>query len=439
MKVLSVCHNHPDLSPGGAEIYAYELFQEMRGRPDVEAIFMARAQATDLHAQNKLGAMDGDPQQLLVDVGDFDYFMGEARSKTTLVEHLADYIHRLQPDVVHFQHTLHLGYDMVRMVRAILPRTPILYTLHEMVPICAANGHMVRVGTGELCQAATPRQCARCFPHQVPHRFSLRKRFIQQSLAPVDLFLAPSEFLRQRFIEWGIAPERIRLHDYGRSLQAPTPARDLPPGGTRSSFGFFGQLIRDKGLLPLLDAMLRLESQGADQLHLFLHGANLEREPAAFQEAFRQRLDEVAGVNVTMIGEYRPPELPKLMRSIDWVVVPSIWWENSPLVIQEAFMHRRPVITSDIGGMAEKVDHEVSGLHFRCGDPVSLAATMLRAAQEEGLWERLRGGVPVIPDVRTAVDEHLEFYRQLLAARAAGPAPAPPAVLPELEPGAEHA
>ena len=60
------------------------------------------------------------------------------------------------------------------------------------------------------------------------------------------------------------------------------------------------------------------------------------------------------------------------MAEIDWVVVPSIWWENSPLVIQEAFLHGRPVICSDIGGMAEKVEHEVNGLHFRVGDHAAL-------------------------------------------------------------------
>ena len=67
------------------------------------------------------------------------------------------------------------------------------------------------------------------------------------------------------------------------------------------------------------------------------------------------------------------------MASVDWVVVPSIWWENSPLVIQEAFLHGRPVICSDIGGMAEKVDDGVNGLHFRTGDPRSLAQAIRRA------------------------------------------------------------
>ena len=68
----------------------------------------------------------------------------------------------------------------------------------------------------------------------------------------------------------------------------------------------------------------------------------------------------------------------QIMADVEWVVVPSIWWENSPLVIQEAFAHGRPVICSDIGGMAEKVADGVSGLHFRVNDPVSLADTIRR-------------------------------------------------------------
>jgi hypothetical protein len=72
------------------------------------------------------------------------------------------------------------------------------------------------------------------------------------------------------------------------------------------------------------------------------------------------------------------------MGDVDWVVVPSVWWENSPLVIQEAFQRGRPVICSDIGGMAEKVADGVDGLHFRAGDPEALAATIARAATDPG-------------------------------------------------------
>jgi glycosyltransferase involved in cell wall biosynthesis len=99
------------------------------------------------------------------------------------------------------------------------------------------------------------------------------------------------------------------------------------------------------------------------------------------------------------------------MDDIDWVVVPSIWWENSPLVIQEAFMYGRPVICSDIGGMAEKVTDGVNGLHFRAGNPRSLADVMTRAAGDRELWAKLSSAPP--PDY--SMVNHASTLRQLYA------------------------
>src|SRR6185503_11624350 len=103
-----------------------------------------------------------------------------------------------------------------------------------------------------------------------------------------------------------------------------------------------------------------------------------------FQQEFMDLLEESSD-SVFLAGRYDNRDLPSLMEKVDWVVVPSRWWENSPLVIQEAFAHGRPVISSDIGGMAERVVHGVNGLHFRVGDPVSLAGTIGAAVREEGL------------------------------------------------------
>ena len=79
--------------------------------------------------------------------------------------------------------------------------------------------------------------------------------------------------------------------------------------------------------------------------------------------------------------------MAKLLGAVDWVITPSIWWENAPLVIQEAFQQRRPVICSDIGGMAEAVTNGHDGLHFRTGDSADLARVMRRAMTESSLWE----------------------------------------------------
>jgi glycosyltransferase involved in cell wall biosynthesis len=104
------------------------------------------------------------------------------------------------------------------------------------------------------------------------------------------------------------------------------------------------------------------------------------------------------------------------MRQVDWVVVPSVWWENSPLVIQEAFAAGRPVVCSGIGGMAEKVPAGTAGLHFRAGDPGDLADVMRRAATEPGLWDRLRAGLPTPHPMPAHVARLAGLYESLLTA-----------------------
>ena len=102
---------------------------------------------------------------------------------------------------------------------------------------------------------------------------------------------------------------------------------------------------------------------------------------------------------MTLVGRYDHQRSAALMRNIDWVIVPSIWWENSPLVIQEAFMYGRPVICSDIGGMAEKVRDGVDGLHFRAGDAQDLADTITAGCRRpRPMVDVAREHPPCLPD-----------------------------------------
>jgi glycosyltransferase involved in cell wall biosynthesis len=107
--------------------------------------------------------------------------------------------------------------------------------------------------------------------------------------------------------------------------------------------------------------------------------------------------------------------LPRLMARVDWCVVPSVWWEVFGLVISEAWMFRRPVIASDVGGMAERVQHEVGGLLFPMGDARALAATMHRACTENGLWDRLVAGLPQPPTREAMVAGFADVYRGAVA------------------------
>ena len=102
------------------------------------------------------------------------------------------------------------------------------------------------------------------------------------------------------------------------------------------------------------------------------------------------------------------------MAAVDWVVVPSVWWENAPLVILEAFRHGRPVICGGIGGMAEMVRDGVDGLHAPVGDPAGLAAVLRRAAERPEMWDRLASGILPPKTIAQVAEDHLSLYQELL-------------------------
>jgi glycosyltransferase involved in cell wall biosynthesis len=420
-RVLYVLHNHPVVRPGGAEAYALELYDAMRASERYDPVLVARigsAGFTDppRHAGAPFTVVGDDPNQyfVLTEWDPYNEFLETYREKSLYTTYIAAFLEAYRPDVVHFQHTHFIGYDFVTLVRRTMPHVPIIYTLHEFLAICHRDGQMVRSVGEVLCTHSSPRRCNECFPEWSPQQFFLRERFIKSHLAHVDQFLAPSRQLLERYVNWGVPRDKIRFEEYGRVVQPALerPAEDRP----RNRIAFFGQISRFKGLEVLLEAMKILQAEAPD-IHLFVYGASLEVLPEAQRRLFIDALDS-SGPNVTFTGPYNPDSVPIIMSEIDWVVVPSRWWENSPLVIQEAFMHGRPVICSDVGGMAEKVTHNVNGLHFTISNPAHLADTIRTAAHTPGLWERLREGIPAVYRMDEHVANLTTLYDELVESRA---------------------
>lgn len=424
IRALYITHNHPALYVGGCEVYSYELYRAMGRAKGFEAVLLARTTKA-VHQQpsgSPFFAIDDDPNQVLWAVDSYDPFLMTTADKEQYTVHLDNFLRSYRPDVVHLQHTVGLGLEVIRQVRANMPEVPILYTLHEFLPICHASGLMLRSpevagGARRLCDKASPTRCHECFADIPPERFLLRERQIKAHLRHVDCFLGPSRQLLERYRQWGLPAEKLRYQENGRLLadpagEAPEGDGDTPPPVNR--FGFFGQMCSHKGLEVLLRAMRRLAEAGETDLHLEVNGANLENESGEFQERVRRLMD---APNVTFRGSYEQSELAERMARVGWTVVPSIWWENSPMVIQEAFMHRRPVIASDVGGMAEKVREGVDGLHFRVDDEADLAETLLRAGRSQELWQRLQDGITPVYPMSEAVEAHGELYRSLVAER----------------------
>jgi len=216
------------------------------------------------------------------------------------------------------------------------------------------------------------------------------------------------------FVTWGIPRERISHVTNGQRSLVVRPLLPPPPG-PRDRFGFFGLLHDDKGVTVLLRAVTLLRAEGFTRFRVDINGGGLQhasgpvrREIGAFQQA-EEELPAAERI-VSFKGAYGLDQIQSRMAPVDWTIGPSVWWEIFGRVISEAWMFGRPVICSNVGGMAERVTHEVDGLHFEMSDPVSLAATIRRACTEDGLWERLHAAVPQPPSRAAMADGFLELY-----------------------------
>jgi glycosyltransferase involved in cell wall biosynthesis len=445
--VLFICHNHPSVRPGGAEAYALELHRYFRASGEVDSVFLAKggpplSRSGRAHLGTYIAPIGNKPDEYFCFTEDWDYdwTFGTIRDdKRLYTKHLRAFLQAIQPDIVHLQHTMFFGYDMLREIKNTLPEAGIVYTLHEFMPICHRQGQMLRTTDDKPCMEESPRRCHECFPDVSEQTFYMRKRFIQSHLSLVDRFIAPSSFLGERYVDWGIPREKVQVEEYGRTLSLDAFAEE--PRTKRDRFGFFGQLTPFKGLQVLLEAVTLLQGSAGDnrdpllaileratnQPSLYdtaldeesmalprvrIHGANLDLQPGPFQNQIKEMLQQTRST-VTFVGEYELGDLARHIAEVDWVIVPSIWWENSPLVIQEAFHFGRPVICSDIGGMAEKVQHGVNGLHFRAGDASSLATAMKRAVGTPGLWDQLRQGIRPIYRMEDHATTLLALYRAI--------------------------
>lgn len=390
-RILVLAHGHPDFSLGGGEIAAYNLYKALKSNPGVEkAWFIGRVD----RGNGPTGAFSmRRPDEYLWEQSLGDSFLIKAANSYAVWHSFRIMLRSLKPTKVFAHHYFHLGLEYFRIIKQELPNAELIVTLHEYMAICHQQGQMIKAGTKQLCSQSSIDDCHRCIPTFSREQFWLREKFIKSHFDVVDHFISPSAFLRQRYVEWGIDPCKISVIENGQEECAPVPPRPTT-SPHRNRFGFFGQINEFKGADLLLEAITRLSRKERRKFVVEFHGANLEHQSLGFQQKIKTLMDPLVEEGcVRWAGPYQAMQLQNRMSKIDWVIVPSIWWENSPMVIQEAFIYGRPVICANIGGMAEKVKDGIDGLHFEARNSIDLAEVLLNASTSEGLWEKLHQGI----------------------------------------------
>jgi glycosyltransferase involved in cell wall biosynthesis len=245
-----------------------------------------------------------------------------------------------------------------------------------------------------------------------PRRAALhgRKRFIRSVLEGATALIAPSHFIKSMFLSHGYRDEHMLHLPYG--VDPPVGnLKSIPVAGKGTvTFGFFGSVNPQKGLEILVSAFRECHGE---RLRLVVRG-NMTHFPK-----YAKRVRAFADVDprINFRGPYGHGELAAALSSIDVLVVPSVWYENTPFVVLEAFSAGRPVIASDLGGLSEIVKDGVNGRTFRAGDPGSLTGMLAEFEEDPSQLLQLAEGISEVRTLEENAEDFVRLWEQALSAR----------------------
>lgn len=386
LRVLIVCQGHPRLAPGGAENAAYALFEALNAEGGCQAWFLGCAShqgVPGMEFRSRISQPFGERDYVYAP-STADWF-SFANRDPLFPEAFTDLIRRLNPNVIHFHGFGNVGVESFAIARRAAPGARIVLTAHDYAAICAHHGLMVTRPDRRLCAASGLKPCATCFPEKGPTGVFVREQYIRHFLDKVDVIVAPSAFLRDRLLKWGIADESV-VHVPNHTPAPASAASRREPDGVLK-VGYFGRLTLLKGVGVIVSAARLLQQRGDRTVRIVMHGA-LDGQPEDLRRELTEQLHRLPS-NVSLAGAYEPTETDRLMQAMDLILAPSIWWENAPVVIAEALRNRRPVVSSDIGGMYEAVRDGIDGFLIAPGDPEALADLLARLGAMPHLLEAL--------------------------------------------------
>jgi glycosyltransferase involved in cell wall biosynthesis/MoaA/NifB/PqqE/SkfB family radical SAM enzyme len=427
MKILQVIHGYPMRYNAGSEVYTQTLCQGLAARHEVHVF----TREEDSFGPDYRLRREADPDDPRVRLHVVNVPRSRDRYRHAGVDsRFAESIEEVSPDVVHVGHLNHLSTSLV--FEASRMGIPIVHTLHDYWLMCP-RGQFLQMHPAdpdriwESCDGQHDRRCAeRCYsryfsgaPEDRDHDVAYwtdwvrrRMRHVRAVTERIDLFIAPVPYIARRFREqFGLPGRKVVELDYGFDLRRLSGRRRR--SGEPFTFGYIGTHIPAKGIHLLLEAFGTV----AAPARLRVWGRPQGQDTAALK-ALGERLPGGAGERIEWLPEYRNPGIvPQVFDRVDCIVVPSIWVENSPLVIHEALQARVPVITAAAGGMAELVEHETNGLLFHHRDAADLGRRMRRLAGDPEFAAQLGrcgfrgsadGSVP-------GIEEHVAAIERLYA------------------------
>ncbi len=436
MRILITLHDFLPFSRAGTELYAYYLAQQLQSSGIEVELFFAEPAPTRHVEQRMYEGLSCTVVRKPVKT--FENLFEERDPWVDQV--FVKCLERLQPDVVHINHLLHLSTSIPKIAKQY--GALVVLTMHDYWLSCP---RLTLLDSGErLCESTTTMKCTRCcrelyaryriyrsragvrgvmdatksaaktaywalFERGWAYRQMRSREHGMTSLREyVDAWIAPSQFLRDIVAKWGVPRDSVLVIPYGLRKKGFSHVHGRG-SNRRLQFGYVGTISRPKGVHILLEAFRGLA--GGD---LLIYG----RRVPGFYSNYG---DVLAQGNVHIQGVITDEEKADAYAGMDALIVPSIWFENAPLTIQEAFSAGVPVICSDIGGMKELVQPGANGLHFRAGSSDDLRRVLRSCIEDPTRLQALQAR----PESVLSIEDHvaaqlLPLYRRLVNVSAVG-------------------
>ena len=451
LRVLHAIHDFLPRHRAGSEIYAAQLCKALAPRHHV-TIVCADYDPVRAHGQLTWRLHDEVPVVEIANNWVCATFEDTYRSPL-ISARLEQVLDMVKPQVVHVHNLLNLSFDLPAAARA--RGIPVVATLHDYTLVCASGGQRLHRAESHVCRTIDTSRCARCFAESPfytqaavgpvaaavagsgllqravtaargaspalfdaaaramadARRFPVSDADMKKRLAQarrvfdeVTLFVAPSRSIADEFIALGLDRSRVRVSDYGfPHVTRPTRAA----AGARLRIGFVGTLAWHKGAHVLLDALRRLPG---DKYELQIHG-DVKVFPDYVADLRRRAHD----MPVRFMGRFDEAQAMAAYGGFDVLVVPSLWLENSPLVIHEAFQAGVPVVGSRIGGTADLVTDGVNGRLYDPASPAELAAILLSLLDNPAQLAAWAAALPAVKTIEEDARAWERTYEEVIA------------------------
>ena len=442
MRILLAVHHFPPRYTGGAEWRTYRTARAL----------IARGHAVRVICVEQIDSQDADPlawsdeefqgvpvRRLRFNLAAAPDWFVWSYDNRWIGNHLRELFAEFRPDVLH----VISGYLISgrAILEAAAHGVPAVVTLTDFWFLCPRVS--LRRTNGSVSTIPTqPAACAQCLGEErrrfrIPGRLfpgimrwywrrqsgaigrvEARNAFLRQALNSASAVISPSQFLRTVHIQSGITPEKIVYSRQGRDFPGLTADHWRKGPSTTLRVGYLGQLAELKGVHLLIEAARRLPGAA---LSMTIYG-----DVPHFPDYATRLTNLMAGdPRIRLAGVFQGQEaLAQVFPELDVVVVPSLWYENSPNTILEAFAYHTPVIASRLGGMAELVHHDRNGLLFETGDAADLARQIQRLLDNPALLTQLQAGIGPVRSTAEEIDELVAIYQQVAQSAPGRPEPA---------------